>query len=122
MNMRNLENQVSFKSYSSVIFPSGSFLTFPQLHSVTNDSKDATRQQQGEVHSLMIKLSTQRKRLEGAIVGNTLVVVTSAALFRRLDTRLRKRQLKENPITFSFKLNEKRALCQLLVDGKDWFE
>lgn len=120
--MRNLEKQLSFKSHSSVIFPSGSFLTFPQLHSITSDPKDTTKQQQGDVHSLVIKLSTQRKRLEGAIVNNTLFVVTSAALFRRLDSRLRKRQLKEHPITFSFKLNEKRALCQLLVDGKDWFE
>lgn len=120
--MRNLEKQLSFKSHSSVIFPSGSFLIFPQLHTVTNDPKDATKDQEGDVHSLMIKLSTQRKRLEGAVVGNTLLVVTSADLFRRLDSRLRRRQLKDNPISFSFKLNEKRALCQLLVDGKDWFE
>jgi hypothetical protein len=35
---------------------------------------------------------------------------------------LRVRRLKEEPITFSFGLNECRALARLSVDGKDLLE
>jgi hypothetical protein len=49
-------------------------------------------------------------------------VVLDNTRFRRLAMELRVRRLKEEPITFSFGLNECRALARLSVDGKDLLE
>lgn len=111
---------LSFRNFSAVSLPSGTYLFFPALRP-NRKSHAHDREEPEELTRVVLGAGAEgsTQNWSGIVAGKTLYVDVVPDIYRRLWSNASGRDLRRTPVCFEIALDEREDLDRLVIDGEE---